>query len=690
MKYTNKTLSIKRKLFLVFFCGLLLFSLLVSAIASSLLQTGLTRYFERVFSQKASIIDQDITYRRMEINAGLSLLMNDPDTIRILKTGNGSDALKKQNLFREALTLDSFVMFDKNGIAIYNGEAVSETDLVERILNGSKILELVPLDNQVAIVGGIPVVSDDETIGGILLVELLSSDQTTDRYKQMLDCDITFFIGNTRIQTTIIDSEGKRITGTKLDNPEILDTVLQDGDIYHGTTEIFGRKYASSYQPLKNSFGKTIGIMFVGQPLDAVAQVSRSVFFIVGPGIVILSILLFLFYMYTLQVLIVKPFNTVRNAVHNLASGNADLTYRIKIAKEDELGMLAGDINTFVHTLQNILGELMIAHNTLAAIGADLGTNAHESAAAISQIMSNIGDVQQESVNQNSSVKKTKKILETSIESVTTLDSLIQSQSAGITESSASIEQMVGNIGAVTASIQKMNRQFKELISTTETGKLRQGEVDLKVKKIADQSRLLIEANSIISKIAAQTNLLAMNAAIEAAHAGEAGAGFSVVADEIRNLAETSSKQSKTINTELKQISVAINEVVDASQQSQKAFGEVVSQVTGTDRLVQEIANAMAEQKEASQQILEALRDMNNMTGDVQDKSKLLNDGVKIVQTEMETLARIAEAVLQRMEEMSRGATEINTSAQGVTNLAQGTLDAIKMMEDSIGQFKIE
>jgi len=81
---------------------------------------------------------------------------------------------------------------------------------------------------------------------------------------------------------------------------------------------------------------------------------------------------------------------------------------------------------------------------------------------------------------------------------------------------------------------------------------------------------------------------------------------------------------------------------------------------------------------------------MNNMTSDVQDKSKLLNDSVRIVLSEMETLARIAESVLARMDEMRSGAAGIHTSAQGVTNLAQGTLDAIKMMQDSISQFKTD
>lgn len=668
----------------------MLFCLILSLLTINLLRTGMTRYFESVFAKKASIIDQDISLRRMELNSALALLSEDPDTLRIIQTRNGSAALKKQNLFRDALSLEELLFLDADGMCLYNNEAAGAGEVTDRILNGSKVLELVQHKNQVAIVGGIPVIANGDTMGAILLVHRLSDEQTVDRYKQMLDCDVSFFIGDTRVQTTLRDAEGTRLTGSKLDRPEIVEAVLENGDTFMGITTIFNKKYVSSYQPLKNSYGQTIGILFVGQPLDAVAQVASSVFRIVGPGVVILSIVLLLFYFYSLQMLIMKPFRTVSEAIHNLASGNADLTYRIHTGRNDELGQLGNDINTFVETLQKILEELKIAHNTLTAIGADLGANAHNSSTAIGQILSNIGDVQQESEHQNDSVKKTSRILEKAVESVTMLDSLIQSQSAGITESSASIEEMVGNIGAVTASIQKMNTQFKELIATTETGKLRQGEVDAKVTKISEQSRLLIEANAIIAKIAAQTNLLAMNAAIEAAHAGDAGAGFSVVADEIRTLAETSSKQSKAINTELKQISAAISEVVDASQESQRAFGEIVSQVSGTDKLVQEIANAMAEQKEASRQILEALRDMNNMTSDVQDKSKLLNDSVRIVLSEMETLARIAESVLARMDEMRSGAAGIHTSAQGVTNLAQGTLDAIKMMQDSISQFKTD
>jgi len=248
---------------------------------------------------------------------------------------------------------------------------------------------------------------------------------------------------------------------------------------------------------------------------------------------------------------------------------------------------------------------------------------------------------------------------------------------------------MVGNIGAVTSSIQKMTEQFKDLIAITAQGKEKQIEVDTRVNKIADQSRLLLEANAIISKIAAQTNLLAMNAAIEAAHAGSAGAGFSVVADEIRNLAETSSKQSKTINSELKQISVSIDEVVKASLDSQNSFGSVVAQITDTGNLVREIDSAMAEQKEASKQILEALRDMNESSTEVQEESRILTNGVNAVSEEMTNVAQIAKTILGSMDEMTIGTKEINNAAQGISSLAVMTRDAIKKMEEQLDKMTL-
>ena len=209
-----------------------------------------------------------------------------------------------------------------------------------------------------------------------------------------------------------------------------------------------------------------------------------------------------------------------------------------------------------------------------------------------------------------------------------------------------------------------------------------------KVNQMAEQSKTLLQANNMIAQVASQTNLLAMNAAIEAAHAGEAGKGFSVVADEIRKLAETSSVQSKNINTELKEISASIQDIVTLTGDARNSYSSIVSQLNSTDTIMEQIANAMAEQSLASTQILEALADMKGQSTSVNEKSKGLQRGIENVQNNMNVVAQVSDVILGSMDEMTAGSQEISTSSQSVSNLAQQTRDNIEIMDSLLKQFK--
>ncbi|MDE7139688.1 MAG: methyl-accepting chemotaxis protein, partial [Treponemataceae bacterium] len=204
------------------------------------------------------------------------------------------------------------------------------------------------------------------------------------------------------------------------------------------------------------------------------------------------------------------------------------------------------------------------------------------------------------------------------------------------------------------------------------------------------QSELLSEANLAIASIAAQTNLLAMNAAIEAAHAGDAGKGFSVVADEIRKLSETSSTQSRSIGEQLTKIHDAIGEVVASSNEASEAFTTVSAHIKQTDELVRQIKYAMEEQNSGSRQIGDAIRNMNDSTVEVQKASKEMSQSNERIMSEMQSLQESTQTMQTGMNEMKNGARKINETGNALAGISGDVQKAINKIGSQIDRFKTE
>jgi len=373
-----------------------------------------------------------------------------------------------------------------------------------------------------------------------------------------------------------------------------------------------------------------------------------------------------------------------------LSSAEKDLTRRISICSVDELGSIAGMVNYFCDSLSSSMTGLKSAQRKLSGLGADLDASAGDAAGAIAQISSSVGLVREKARTQSSSVAESSSAVEQIAKNIESLESVISEQAASVTEASASIEEMIGNIGSVTASIEKMAQQFQALLVAAEEGRKTQAAARSNIEQIADRSNALLEANKAIATIASKTNLLAMNAAIEAAHAGDAGRGFSVVADEIRHLAETSAEQSKTIRGELAQVQKSIEEVVGSSKNAENSFARVSEKIGETDALVREVQQAMAEQKEGSAQVLEALKSMNDITSQVKTGSQEMGSGNKTVLDEIGRLRDATSEIESSMDEIAVGANGIAESAKKVSGMAKGTLETIGAMDEAIGCFKTE
>jgi len=373
-----------------------------------------------------------------------------------------------------------------------------------------------------------------------------------------------------------------------------------------------------------------------------------------------------------------------------MSSADKDLTKRISVCSVDELGSISGMVNAFCDGLGKSVAEIKAAYGQLSELGEDLRKNASDTASAVSQISSSVERVREKTRTQSQSVAESSSAVEEIAKNIESLESLIADQAASVTEASASIEEMVGNIGSVTRSIDKMAEQFGVLIAAADEGRRTQAASRANIEQISERSEALLAANKAIATIASKTNLLAMNAAIEAAHAGDAGKGFSVVADEIRHLAETSAEQSKAIRIELAQVQKSIEVVVVSSKDSEGAFARVSERIGETDALVREVQQAMEEQKEGSAQVLEALRSMNEITSQVRSGSQEMSAGNRTVLEEISRLRQSASDIKESMEEMAAGTGGIARGAKTVADMAEGARDAIGRMDEAVGRFKTE
>lgn len=218
-------------------------------------------------------------------------------------------------------------------------------------------------------------------------------------------------------------------------------------------------------------------------------------------------------------------------------------------------------------------------------------------------------------------VRENVKRLQDSMSNIKSLANTSSDMAACVTESSASIEQMLSNISSISDNINKSAESFTSLEKASMTGSEGLNTVAGFIDQIEQHSSVLADTTTIIQNIATQTNLLAMNAAIEAAHAGSVGSGFAVVASEIRKLAENTSKEAKTISATLKSVQKLVADTSSSSSEVKKEFADVVKLSSEVNDRIMVIRNALNEQTSGSTQLLSAISEMNTLTGSVKNDS---------------------------------------------------------------------
>ncbi|MFS0655364.1 methyl-accepting chemotaxis protein [Bacillus sp. 179-C3.3 HS] len=467
---------------------------------------------------------------------------------------------------------------------------------------------------------------------------------------------ITIFQGSTRVATNVM-VDGKRAVGTEV-SPEVKAKVLEQGENYYGTANVAGKDYQTAYMPIKNEAGEPIGIFYTGANQSMITQMLQS-FFVQFIIVLVLSLIV--------SAIIISIFTKrIQTRLQKLASaiksaGEGDLTINVTDPTGDELSDLAVHFNKMREKLNQTILNVMNTSELVATSSEQLSASAEETSAASEKITHTIQEVAQSSEEQSSQMTASEHTMTQVADELKNITENAEQMASRSQFAQEKAQKGVENIGEVNSQMTSIAKSIEENGTAIQALETRSVEID--------------HISKIITDIADQTNLLALNAAIEAARAGEHGKGFAVVADEVRKLAEESQSSSNMIShliseiqKEMKHSTSAIKRVREEAAQGAVLISHTEASFTDIQQSMREIADGIQHLSRASQKIAA-------YTNDAKQTFASITEGVKMTSEHSQQVAGLTEEQFAAME-------EVTASSEALAHLAAD-------LKEMVSQFHI-
>ena len=380
-------------------------------------------------------------------------------------------------------------------------------------------------------------------------------------------------------------------------------------------------------------------------------------------------------------------FQDIVNGSRIIAEG--DFTQKFPDYMTLEASQLSAGFNSLSSGITSLVGTIKESALSIQDVSNQLSSNSLEINESVSTTEAAISSMNSTVSKQSSAISTVNQAVGQVVQKVETLTSEIENQNDLILSSSNNIEEMMKNFMEINRNTDSMSAKVGSIVQSSEESTNALKKSVEQIQEVQAESGALLEMNKVISSVASQTNLLAMNAAIEAAHAGESGKGFAVVADEIRKLAETTSKQAKDSSVSLKAIQSKINEISASSLDVEKSFEGTIVEIQNFETTMKELSQTVAEQGYKADAIMDSLTDIKNSSGNVKDSALVISEGTKQVEENCSALSNMQIEVDTGLQACGNASRALSVNSENMSHISEQAQHSVATLTDAVRKFKV-